>query len=352
MIAALADLVGAIQPVDDEAVTAARARHAELAKPPGSLGELENVGARLAGIAGRVPPPIPRRPALVIAAGDHGVHAQGVTPWPQAITALMVEAFCEAGAAANVLARTVGSQVAVLDVGVSAELDPHPALRSAKVRRGTRDLSIEDAMTHDECVAAVEAGHRLAMELVEEGADLLLTGDMGIANTTASAALIAAFTGESPAAVTGRGTGIDDAMLAHKTAVVERALVRHGDRSEAVEVLSSLGGLEHAALVGVILAGATARVPVVLDGVIADAAALAAIRICPLSSGYLIAGHRSAEPGASIALAHLGLVPLIDLGLRLGEGTGALLAVPSVQAAAAVLAEMATLTDLGVTEPA
>jgi nicotinate-nucleotide--dimethylbenzimidazole phosphoribosyltransferase len=204
-------------------------------------------------------------------------------------------------------------------------------------------------MTPDECAAAMTAGADAARARLADGCDLLVTGDMGIANTTPSAALIAAYTGGDPATATGRGTGIDDAMLEHKIKVVAAAFARHGARDDAFEVLCSLGGLEHAALVGVMLAGAAARVPVLLDGVIADAAALAAVALCPDAGGYLVAGHRSAEPGATIALAHLGPEPLVDLGLRLGEGSGAVLAVPIVQAAANLLHDVATLEELGIT---
>jgi nicotinate-nucleotide--dimethylbenzimidazole phosphoribosyltransferase len=343
----LDELVAAVQPVDESQRTAALERSTGQVKPPGSLGRLEAVGAQLAAIAGATPPPAITEPFLVIAAGDHGVHAQGVTPWPQEITALMVGTFCAGGAAANALARTVGAEVTILDVGVAAELEDHPALRRANVRRGTRDLLIEDASSRDEAVAAVCAGAEAARDLLASGTDLLVLGDMGIANTTASAALIAAFTGSDAEVVTGRGTGIDDATLERKTKIVAGALERTGTR-DALGTLASLGGLEHAALVGVCLAGAAARVPVLLDGVITNAAAVVAVALCPELGGYLIAGHRSVEPGARVALAHLCLEPLIDLELRLGEGTGALLAVPIVQAAAAALRDMSLLSDLGV----
>ena len=339
-------LVDAVPPVDEEQRRRARERSDAQVKPPGSLGRLETLGAQLAAIAGTSPPPPIDAPTLVIAAGDHGVHAQGVTPWPQAVTAMMVGAFCADGAAANAIARTVGADVTVLDVGVADPVAPHPRLRQARVRPGTRDLSVEDAMTVDEAVAAVRAGADLARDLVAGGADLLVLGDMGIANTTASAALIAAVTGSPADAVTGRGTGIGDAMLARKTAIVAGALERVG-RRETMATLAALGGLEHAALVGVCLAGAAARVPVVLDGVITNAAAVVACALCPALTGYLVAGHRSVEPGATVALNHLGIEPIIDLQLRLGEGTGGLLAVPVLRAAAAALHDMLLLDDLG-----
>jgi nicotinate-nucleotide--dimethylbenzimidazole phosphoribosyltransferase len=342
----LQHLLDAIRPVDGEARAAALERSAGQAKPPGSLGQLETLAAQLAAIAGTCPPPAIGSPALVIAAGDHGVHAQGVTPWPQDITGLMVQTFCAGGAAANAVAATVGAEVTVLDVGVLAELPDHPRLRRANVRRGTRDLSVEDAMSAEEVVTAILAGATLARELIDAGRDLLVLGDMGIANTTASAVLIAAYTGATAGQVTGRGTGIDDVMLTRKTEVVADALQRVAGLGP-LATLAAVGGLEHAALVGVMLAAAGARVPVVLDGVISDAAALAAVALHPDVGGYLIAGHRSVEPGATVALGRLGAPPLIELGLRLGEGTGALLAVPIVRAAAATLRDMVLLSDLG-----
>jgi nicotinate-nucleotide--dimethylbenzimidazole phosphoribosyltransferase len=339
------DLVPPITPVDETARTAAAEGIAGLATPPGALGRLGELATHLAAIAGRSTPPPLRRPGLIIAAADHGVQASGVTPYPQEVTALMVRTFCAGRATANVLAAEVGAAVTVLDVGVAGEVPEHPALRSRRVRAGTRDLAEGPAMTAEECAAAVRAGAETAGELLAGGTDLLVTGDMGIGNTTASAALIAAFTGADPAAVTGRGSGIDDATLARKRKVVAGAVERHADE-DAWARLAGLGGLEHAALVGVLLTGATARVPVLLDGVIADAAAVVAVALTPAVAGYLIAGHRSTEPGAAVALEHLGLEPLLDLDLRLGEGSGALLAVPTVRAASALLDGVAALDDV------
>jgi nicotinate-nucleotide--dimethylbenzimidazole phosphoribosyltransferase len=344
----VADLAAGVAPVDGAAAAAARERHDQLTKPAGSLGGLETLGARLAAMAGRCPPPVPERPAVVVAAGDHGVLAQGVSPWPREVTAAMVAGIADGRAAVNVLAGVVGAQVTVLDVGVATALAPHPRVRRAKVRAGTADLSEAPAMTRTEAARALLAGAGVAGELLDAGADLLVTGDMGIANTTPAACLVAAFTGQPAAAVTGRGTGIDDATFAVKVKVVERALVLHApDPADPLGVLAALGGLEHAALAGLVLAGAAARVPVVLDGVNADAAALAACAFAPAAVGYLVAGHRSVEPGASAALDALGLDPLLDLGMRLGEGTGALLAVPIVRSAAAVLGGMATFAEAG-----
>lgn len=344
---ALADLVDQVEPVDEAAMQEALSRHGGLVKPPGSLGALERLGVQLAGIVGHCPPQVPTDPAVIVAAGDHGVHAQDVTPWPQSVTAAMVQVFCTGGAAVNAIAETVGARVAVLDVGVAGDAGRHPRLRRARVRNGTADLSEEPAMTGEEAARAILAGAGLAEELVASGVDLLVSGDMGIGNTTASACLTATFTGQDPASVTGPGAGAGAVMLARKVQTVARALALHDpDPADPLGVLAAVGGLEHAALVGVILSGAADRVPVVLDGVTANAAALVATALCPFALGYLIAGHRSTEPGATVALAQLDLDPLLDLGVRLGEGAGGLLAVPVVVAAARVLVQMTTLADL------
>lgn len=335
-----------IRPLDEEAMAAAVARHGRLAKPAGSLGRLEALGVRLAGMARSCPPPVPSPVTVAVFAGDHGVVAAGVTPWPQDVTAAMVGAFAAGSAAVNVLARQVGADVLVVDVGVAADLPAHPGVLDRKVRRGTRDLSVESAMTLEEAQTAFDVGFEVATDAVAAGAGCLVTGDMGIGNTTPSAALIAAFTDRPAAELTGRGTGIDDAMLRTKVKVVEAALAR-AEGLPPMQVLAEVGGLEIAALAGFVSGGATAGVPVLVDGVIALAGAVVADA---LSGGavrpYLVAGHRSVEPAATAALEHLGLEPLLDLGLRLGEGTGAVLAVPLLQAAARVLGEMATLDDL------
>ena len=345
----LSTTVASIRPADAAAVGAGRERQQVLTKPPGSLGELEDLGARLCGIAGACPPPVPVRPAVVVFAGDHGVHARGVTPWPQEVTAQMVANLAAGGAVVNALARQVGASVTVVDVGVAASVQDVAGVVHRKVAPGTADLAVGPALTREQVVDAVEVGIAVAEDLVRDGVDLLVTGDMGIANTTPAAALVAALTGSAAAAVTGRGTGIDDATLAIKTEVVETAVARVAGAAP-LEVLAGVGGLEHAALVGFLLAGAAHRVPVVVDGVIAVSAALVAAAIAPDAVDHWVAGHRSVEPGATQGLAHLGLVPLLDLGLRLGEGSGAVLAVPLVQAAARVLDEVATFDGAGVTE--
>ncbi|MFI7511933.1 nicotinate-nucleotide--dimethylbenzimidazole phosphoribosyltransferase [Micromonospora echinofusca] len=357
--------IAAIRPPDEPAMAAARELQGRLTKPAGSLGALEELSVRLAGLAGHCPPPLPEPAAVAIFAGDHGVHAQGVTPWPQEVTAQMIGNFLAGGAVVNAFARQAGASVTVVDVGVATALPvaapgghagdrparDEPRLVAANVRAGTRDLAVTAALTRDEARAAVETGIRVAGELIDAGAGILLTGDMGIGNTTPAAALIAAFAGIDPAETTGRGTGVDDPTYARKVAVVRAALRRHApDPADPLGVLAAVGGLEHAALAGLILGAAARRTPVLLDGVIAVSAALAAAAFAPHAVAAMVAGHRSAEPGATVALHQLGLEPLIDLGLRLGEGTGALLALPVVTGAVRVLHEVATFDSAGVAE--
>jgi len=340
-----------VRPVDAASAATAAEHHDRLTKPRGSLGRLEDIGVRLCAIAGACPPPVPEPVTVAVFAGDHGVVAEGVTPWPQEVTAQMVANFCAGGAAINVLARHAGADVVVVDVGVAAPIVVEADnLVRRSVRPGTRNLAEESAMTSDEATAALDVGAEVAANAVAGGARLLVTGDMGIGNTTASAALVAAFTGRSAVEVTGRGTGIDDAMLMRKRAVVERALGRLPHGASPLTVVSEVGGLEIAALAGFVVGAAASRVPVVVDGVIATAAALVAVAFVPAAAGYLFAGHRSTEPGASVALDALGLVPVLDLDMRLGEGSGAALAIPIVQAAAKVLREMATFDSAGVSD--
>jgi nicotinate-nucleotide--dimethylbenzimidazole phosphoribosyltransferase len=312
----------------------ALARLDSLAKPSGALGRLELLAVQLCSIAGSCPPPAPTPVEVFVFAGDHGVLAQGVSPWPQSVTAAMVRTFASGGAAVNAIARQVGASVVVVDVGVAT---PVEGALDRNVRRGTADLSVGPAMTADEAQAAFDVGVSLASAST---AGLLVTGDMGIGNTTPSAAIIAALTGR--AGVTGRGTGIDDATLALKSAIVEAAAERVRG-TDPMTVLASVGGLEIAAIAGFVTG---ARVPVVVDGVIALAGLLVAATLDPSVLERTIAGHRSTEPGATAVLDHLGLDPLLDLGMRLGEGTGALLAVPIVQAAARIITDMATIDDV------
>jgi nicotinate-nucleotide--dimethylbenzimidazole phosphoribosyltransferase len=347
----LDDTVTAVRAVSLDARAAARERLDRMTKPRGALGRVEDLAVTLAGIAGQCPPSLPEPAAVAVFAADHGVHAQGVTPWPQEVTAQMVANFLAGGAVVNAFARQVGADVCVVDVGVRARLDPHPDLLSRRVADGTADLTVAPAMTRDQARRAVEVGIAVAADLVATEHRCLVTGDMGIANTTAAAALVCAFTGTDPAVATGRGTGIDDATLARKTDVVRRALVRHApDPTDPIGVLGAVGGLEHAALAGFVLGGAAAGVPVLLDGVNAGAAALAAAQLAPEAVGYCLAGHVSAEPGHARALAALGIAPLLDLGMRLGEGTGALLALPLVSSAVRALQDVATFDAAGVVD--
>jgi nicotinate-nucleotide--dimethylbenzimidazole phosphoribosyltransferase len=339
-----------VEPLDERAMAAAAARHDRLTKPPGSLGRLEALGTHLAGIAGASPPPLPVPATVAVFAADHGVVASGVTPWPQDVTAQMVANFVGGGAAINAIAAQVGASVCVVDVGVVADLSRFSSVQQRKVRAGTADLSVGAAMTVAEARAALDAGAAIAEQLVVDGNRLLVTGDMGIGNTTASAALIAAVTGRSAGDVTGRGTGIDDTMLDHKREIVANAVARTTGWLDPVSVLSEVGGLEIAALAGFIVGGASQGVPMLVDGVIALAALVVADAIVPGVRHRCIAGHRSTEPGATVALEHLGLVPLLELDLRLGEGTGACLAVPIVQAAVRVLRDMATFDEAAVSE--
>jgi nicotinate-nucleotide--dimethylbenzimidazole phosphoribosyltransferase len=345
----LESTVAAIRPADETAMAAARDRQARLTKPAGSLGALEELSVRLAGLAGVCPPPLPEPATVAVFAGDHGVHARGVTGWPQEVTAQMVATFVAGGAVVNAFARQNGADVMVVDVGVAIPLFGGPNLLDANVRRGTADFTAGPAMTRGEARAAVEVGISVAGALADAGARCLLTGDMGIANTTPAAALIAAFTGARPVEVTGRGTGVDDDTYARKIAVVAEGLDRNRpDPGDPLGALAGVGGLEHAALAGLILGAAARRIPVVLDGVIAASAALAAAAFAPDAVAAMIAGHRSAEPGAAVALARLGLTPLLDLGMRLGEGTGAVLALPIVCGAVRVLHDVSTFDSAGV----
>ncbi|WP_374050354.1 nicotinate-nucleotide--dimethylbenzimidazole phosphoribosyltransferase [Streptomyces roseicoloratus] len=347
----LQETVANIRPLDAKALGEAWERQKRMTKPAGALGMLEIISAQLCGLSRACPPPIPEPAAVAIFAGDHGVHAQGVTAWPQEVTGQMVANFLGGGAVCNAFANQVGAEVCVVDVGVASDLPSTPGLLPRKVRPGTADFTIGQAMTREEAVAAIEVGIETARDLVAAGNKALLTGEMGIANTTASAALISVYTGVDPAEVTGRGTGINDEMHARKVDVVRRALDLHKpDPADPIGVLAALGGLEHAALVGLILGAASLRTPVILDGVSTGAAALLARAIAPESLAACIAGHRSAEPGHVAALNKLGLRPLVDLDLRLGEGTGALLALPVVQSAARAMHEVATFDSAGVTE--
>lgn len=343
----LAAVGATVAPADPAVRAAAEQRLAALAIPPGSLGRFGALAVRLAAATGTLPAMCGQRPTLIVAAADHGVHATGVSPWPQAITTAMAGTLAAGQATANALARAVGADVVVLDAGMATALPEAAGVLRAGVRAGTADLSTGQALSRSEAAAAVLAGMAVADAALTDGADLLLTGDMGIANTTAAACLVSALTSTDPVAAVGPGAAGPDADLTRKQDIVAQAVRRADlDPADGLGALAAFGGLEHAALAGVCLAGARARVPVLLDGVNAVAAALAAAACAPAVGDHLIAGHRSPEPGARSGLAHLGLDPVLDLAMALGEGTGALLAVPVVRAAARLLEEVATLAEI------
>jgi len=334
--------------LDEGAMEAARERQGRLTKPPGSLGRLEALSVQVAGIQGRARPEVSKK-VVFVAAGDHGVVAQGVSAYPQAVTVQMVANFAAGGAAINVLARQVGARVVVVDMGVAGETAQAARVVQKKVAPGTGDIACGHAMSRRQARETVQLGIEVFEEELGRGIELAATGDMGIGNTTPSAAIIATFTGRFPAEVAGQGTGVDDAGLARKVAVVERALsVNRPEAKYPLDVLGKVGGFEIGGLAGVILAAAANRVPVVIDGVISGAAALVAAGLEPRAKEFMIAGHLSTEPGHRAALEHLGLEPVLDLGMRLGEGTGAALAMGIVEAAVRTLNEMATFEEAGV----
>ena len=342
--------LAAIFPPDQSAMDAARARQDTLTKPQGSLGRLEELSITLAGIF-RVPIPQINRKAVILAAGDHGVVAEGVSAYPQEVTPAMVANFLAGGAAINVLARLVGASIVVLDAGVAADLDPNPLLRSVKIGRGTANIAAGPAMTRQDAIKCIETGIAAANEQIAEGADLIAFGDMGIGNTTPSSAITAVVTGADPAVTTGRGTGLDDPALAHKVEVVRRAIeVNDPDPKDGLDLLAKVGGFEIGVLAGAMLGTAAGHRPAVVDGFISGAAALIAWTLSPTLSHYLIASHQSVEPGHRIGMEAMGLTPLLDMGMRLGEGSGAALAMPIIEAAAKCLSEMATFADAGVSE--
>lgn len=340
-----------IPPLDANAMRQAAARQDRLTKPAGSLGRLEELAMGLAGMTGRLDPPLEKRVVFTLAA-DHGVAAEGVSAYPKEVTAQMVLNFLRGGAAINVLARQAKARVVVADLGVDADLPKHPALRALKVRRGTDSITQGAAMTVEEALQAIEHGRQLVRDEIRDGMDLAMTGDMGIGNTTAAAALICALAELDPKDVVGRGTGVDDAGLERKRQAVRRALEVNAQRvgRGPVDALAAVGGLEIAGLVGVILEAASHRKPVIIDGFISGAAALVAARIEPRVTSYMIASHRSQELGHGALLRRLGLRPLLELDLRLGEGTGAVLALPLLEAAVRTLNEMATFDEAGVSE--
>ena len=339
-----------IQPIDLRLLAQAQARLDRLTKPIGSLGRLEELAARYVMITGEMMSKVPRGAVFTFAA-DHGVTVQGVSAYPSAVTPQMVLNFLRGGAGVNVLARHVGIDVRVVDIGVAFDFEAVPGLIHKKIMPGTKNLLVESAMSTTQAEQAIQVGIELAAEAVQEGIGLIATGEMGIGNTTASSAIAAVMTGRPASEVTGRGTGIDDTSHARKIDVIQRALAFHRlDSTQVMEVLAKVGGLEIGGLAGLMLGAAAARIPVVLDGFIAGAAALIAVGLQPRCKDYLIASHRSVERGHQAILDHLGLKPLFDLDLRLGEGTGACLGMSLVFAAIKIFTEMATFDEAGVSE--
>ncbi|WP_135228438.1 nicotinate-nucleotide--dimethylbenzimidazole phosphoribosyltransferase [Deinococcus fonticola] len=348
----LFNLIQSIQPVDQAAMLRARERQAQLTKPAGALGDLEELSIRLAGIFGSEKPH-PQGVAVIVAAGDHGVAQDGVSAYPPEVTPMMVMNFLSdtpggaGGAAVNAIARSVGASVYVMDAGVNAELPAHPRLHRHALRRGTRNLRTEAAMTRQETEALILAGAALARQAMQDGADILIPGEMGIGNTTPAAAMTARLLALDPARVTGRGTGVDDAKLAHKVQVVREALGRT-PATDPLDVLAEFGGYELAAMLGVMLQAAASGKAIILDGFVEGSAALVGVALNPALKDYLLPAGECAEIGHAAQLQALGLRPMFHLGLRLGEGTGGVLAAPLVLAAAATLREMQTFAEAGV----
>lgn len=340
----------AVSPLDRGAMDAARARQAQLTKPAGSLGRLEELSIQLAGITGRECPRIAHK-VVITCAGDHGVVAEGVSAYPQEVTPQMVANILAGGAAVSVLARQAEARLVVVDAGVAADLPPHPDLYSYKVAPGTHNLAQGPAMTRDEAVRAIEAGIAAFEAEHARGMDVVATGEMGIGNTTPATAIVAALTGHPVPQLTGRGTGIDDAGLERKIAAIERGLATtRPDPTDALDVLAKVGGFEIGAIAGIVLAAAAHRVPVVVDGYISTSGAMIATGLCRTAGDYIVASHRSVETGHQAMWDYLGTRPLLDLNLRLGEGTGAVLAMHLVEAACRILGEMATFASAGVSD--
>lgn len=349
-MSALQAAIEAVRPADPEARRRAQARLDRLTKPVGSLGRLEEVAARYVAMTGKPPPALPQA-AIYTFAADHGIAAEGVSAYPSAVTPQMVLNFLRGGAAVNVLARHAGAVVRVVDIGVAHDFGPLPGLIDRKIARGTKNFAAEPAMSREEAERALLVGIDLAAQAARDGIGVIGTGDMGIGNTTPSAAITAVLTGSPVSVVTGRGTGIDEAGFRHKVSVIDAALAKHRpDPASPLDVLAKVGGFEIAGLAGLILGAAGHRMPVMLDGFISGAAALLAVGLQPLCRDYLLASHLSVEQGHQAALRHLSLKPLLDLDLRLGEGTGACLGISLLAASLKLLTEMATFDEAGVSE--
>jgi nicotinate-nucleotide--dimethylbenzimidazole phosphoribosyltransferase len=342
--------VASIKPLDERAMAEARRRQDNLTKPQGSLGQLESLSIQVAGIKGN---PMPRifHKVIFTLTGDHGITQEGVSAYPSEVTPQMVYNFLRGGAGINVLARHVGARVVVADLGVASVLERHPDLKDKKVAMGTQNMAKGPAMSREEAIHSIEAGIELMEEELPRGIDIVGTGDMGIGNTTPSSAITAILTGADVMAVTGKGTGLGDEGLKRKVNIIQKALdVNRPDPKDPIDVLSKVGGFEIGGIVGVILAGAKNRIPVVIDGFISGAAALIATSLSPQVKPYLIASHQSAEKGHKVLLEYLGLKPLLNLGLCLGEGTGAALGIFLVEASLKILNEMSTFAEAGVSE--
>jgi nicotinate-nucleotide--dimethylbenzimidazole phosphoribosyltransferase len=345
------ETVEQIKPLDEEAMRQAKKRQDFLTKPQGSLGMLEELSIRVAGIKGTVRPKIERK-VIFTMAGDHGVVEEGVSAFPQEVTPQMVYNFIAGGAGINVLARHVGAEVIVVDMGVASDFEPNPKLVDKKIAKGTKNMARGPAMTRQEAIRAIEAGIEVfEEEFAKKAIDIVGVGDMGIGNTTPSSAIAAAITGEEVRRVTGRGTGINGQVFNNKVKVIEKALKINKPRPEdPIDVLAKVGGFEIGGIAGVCLAAASRRVPVVVDGFIATAGALIAGELAPVARDYMISAHKSVEQGHISMLKHLGLRPLVDLNLRLGEGTGAALGISIVEAGVKILNEMTTFAEAGVSE--
>lgn len=343
------ETIDQIEPLDERAMRLAKERQDTLTKPKGSLGILEDLSIQVAGIT-RNPIPKIHDKAIITMAGDHGVVEEGVSAYPQEVTLQMVYNFIRGGAGINVLGRHVGARVVVVDMGVAADVE-HQNLVNKKVGYGTKNMTKGPAMSSEQAARSIEAGIEVFEEELRKGLDIVGTGDMGIGNTTSSSAIVAAITGEKVERVTGRGTGIDDAALKAKVRVIKKALkVNSPNKNDPLDVLAKVGGFEIGGLAGVVLGAAAHRIPVVIDGFISTAGALLATELAPLAKQYIIASHNSVEIGHRIMLERMGLRPLLDLRMRLGEGTGAALGISIVEASIKILEEMATFTDAGVSE--
>ena len=350
MTKSLTETLGAIKPLNLEAMEAARRRQDTLTKPQGSLGQLEDLAILIAGITGNPRPKI-RHKAIITMAADHGVAAEGISLYPQEVTRQMVLNFLGGGAGINVLARHVGARVVVVDMGVMGGVEPHCGLLCKMIDFGTRNIARGPAMSRQQALDAIEAGIEVLESEIAKGLDIVGTGDMGIGNTTASSAVCAVMTGKPVIEVTGRGTGLGDEQLDHKVAVIQKALqVNQPNPDDPLDVLAKVGGFEIGGLAGVMLGAAANRIPVVIDGFICGAAALIAAGLSPTAREYLIAAHLSVEAGHRVTLEHLGLTALLNLKMRLGEGTGAALAISIAEAATKVLDEMATFEEAGVSK--